>query len=77
MSDDNGFVERPTHVAVRASSITSPLRETADNGKAIVVNGHNASDRTALLRAGFRLHVRKQTDGTFLAWCERIEAPAP
>ena len=67
MSDDNGFVERPT---ARSG------KSTADNGKAIQIRVGQL-DYAGLRRRGFRLHTAIQPDGRLLAWCERIEAPAP
>ena len=80
MSQDNGFVERPDYQrprtgAFRPGSVMARLRETADNGKAIVIiGGHGGVDYTAMRRQGLRLHCIKQSDGTYLAWCERIDA---
>ena len=79
MSDDNGFVERPTArsgKATSADSLQSRVIATADNGKAIQIRVGQL-DYAGLRRRGFRLHTAIQPDGRLLAWCERIEAPAP
>jgi len=79
MSEDNGFVERPADWGNVAgmSKQTLLLIETAENGKAIRVPrpmsaGNNGS---SFKRRGLRVHVRRQPDGTYLAWCERIVDP--
>ena len=76
MSQDNGFVERPadTDRTYGLSEQTRRLIETAANGKAIRIPrpmslGNNG---VTFQRRGLRVRVRKQPDGTYLAWCERI-----
>jgi len=49
------------------------LRATADNGKAIQVLGPAGRMHGLLKSQGFRCHNAKQPDGTYLAWCERID----
>ena len=79
MSQDNGFVERPVVTRGRRSSETviGRLRRTADNGKAIRVTDRSAvtgNYHKTLKRQGLQLRTAKQLDGTYLAWCERIDA---
>ena len=82
MSDDDGFVERPRVIGDGRSgqpgALAKKLMETAANGKAIVMDrpGLGALGET-LKRRGFQGHIARQPDGTYLAWCERIEAPKP
>ena len=77
MSEDNGFVERPVLGGLRKragdpESVTGRLIATATNGKAVAFK--SACGQTSMLRAmGYRLHNARQPDGTYLAWCERIE----
>ena len=74
MSEENGFVDRPT-VRARDHSLTARLRETAVNGKAVPVSERarvSGAYVATLRRYGLKLRVAKQPDGTYLAWCERI-----
>jgi hypothetical protein len=76
MSDDNGFVERPvhTHSGNKMSMLIKRLAETADNGKAVVFPRASLGNNSlALLRRGLKGHIAKQADGTYVAWCERVE----
>ena len=77
MSEDNGFVERPARAGSRLSgSLAGRLRATADNGKAVPVKerGSVSGSYVKGLRAqGFSVHTARNADGTYLAWCERIE----
>jgi len=76
MSDDNGFVERPTiwkRGPTDPNCLTIRLRATAENGKAVRISRYLSGDYRRM--PGFKLHCAKQPDGTYLAWCERIEAP--
>jgi hypothetical protein len=75
MSEDNGFVERPAWRMRLHTGITARLIETATNGKAIVVmNKSGVSSISGHLgRLGYRTHQRRQADGTFLCWAEKIE----
>ena len=82
MSEDNGgFVERPARgdrkpYTRRTDSLMARLRATADNGKAIVHATRwcvTAAGGQILRAEGFRPRFRKQPDGTYLVWCERIE----
>ena len=72
MSED-GFVERPaTFRQVHGpNSMAARLRATADNGKAIRTVSYLSGDFRRM--PGYKLHVARQPDGTYLAWCERIE----
>lgn len=76
MSEDNGFVERPVGRNRSHTGMTARLIETANNGKAIVVmNKRGVSSISGHLgRLGYRSHQRRQADGTFLCWAEKIEA---
>jgi len=78
MSEDNGFVERPTRRprGRNPMSVESRLRVTADNGRAIPIKERASVSGAYIkrLRAeGLLIHTQKQPDGTYLAWCERIE----
>jgi hypothetical protein len=79
MSDDNEFVERPIGGSRRGNkrdpqSLSGRLRATADNGKAVKVDRPPVGVYERLRLQGFLLRSAKQPDGTYLAWCERIEA---
>ena len=80
MSQDNGFVERPV-VTGRGrrggETIIGRLRRTAENGKAIPIKDRNSvagSYHKSMKAEGLQLRTAKQPDGTYLAWCERIDA---
>ena len=75
--DINGFVERPAKRATTRSAIIQRLIATESNGRAIPVRDRdhvNGSYVKALRDLGLRIHTHKQSDGTFVAWCERIDA---
>ena len=53
------------------------LRQTATNGKAVPIRYRQVvagSYISILRREGLKVRTRKCPDGTFVAWCERIEA---
>ena len=82
MNDDNSFVERPTGVLREKRAVhdlTERLIATAENGKAIPWPRASVgtSRVLSLLRRGLKVRVSKTSAGTYLAWCERIEAPKP
>ena len=81
MSDDDGFVKRPKMLsgesARKTDSVLGRLRQTADNGRAIALKTRFSGASLILRRQGFLLRSARQPDGTYLAWCERIEAPKP
>jgi len=81
MSEDNGFVERPVKYAVRRGANQQlgekmvRLVATLDNGKAVPwarssIGGQHFAQ---LKRRGLRACIARQPDGTYLAWCERID----
>ena len=87
---DNGFVERPKLWGYRAAGsrfakpYVPPLTErtlrllaTAENGRAIPWPRSNPGTAAKTLkRRGYKVHVAKQPEGTYLAWCERIPTEA-
>ena len=75
MSEENGgFVERP-FVKPRVRGLSAQLKATVTNGMAIAgpTRERFTGAVTNLKGQGYRVHTAKQPDGTFLAWCERIE----
>lgn len=74
MSEDNGFVERPTTRRSWAiGPVTRRLIETAANSKAIPWpwSSHGAYAAT-LLRHGYRMHTLRVAEGQWVAWAEKI-----
>ena len=80
MSDDNGFVERPTSVpASRHSDDYTALLATVENGQAIrmALNGeavHVVRQRlSSFVRyRGMKLRCRDTRDGYITAWAEKL-----
>lgn len=65
----DGFVERPT---TPRDTRMQRLRDTADNGKALKSDKPFGTYTTLLRREGLQVRQRRQQDGTYLVWCERI-----
>lgn len=79
MGEDNGFVERPVR-RERGNRLSERMRrliQTSENGKAVVWPYRSlggSGTRATLRRHGLEGHVQQEPDGTYVAWCERIEA---
>lgn len=76
MSEDNGFVERPTAFTYRDDTRVEKLLQTAENGKAILMKATTAGGgyRAALWDRGYKLHLstRKAPPGLVYAWAEKV-----
>lgn len=80
MSDDNGFVERPAVTqSRRRGGFATRLRETAENGKALLVKRGSVSGQWAYLRAEglrVRMSIVDAPPGMTFVWAEKME-PKP